>query len=58
MKVIYKLKNENNTQYLNPINTLNFQNDSKIFLSGTRDGLLKVYDPRIPEKCILKVGKF
>ena len=45
-KISFRIENEAKKDYLNTINTLNFQHESNIFLSGTRDGYIKLYDPR------------
>ena len=48
MKSINKIQIENQkSNLLNTINTLNFQNkDENIFICGTRDGKLRLYDIR------------
>jgi len=33
---------------MNTINTLNFQVNANIFLTGTRDGYIRIYDIRDP----------
>lgn len=45
-KVDFRIENKGQKDYLNTINTLNYQHDSQVFLSGTRDGYIKIYDPR------------
>lgn len=55
MKINFRIENKKKSDYLNTINTLNFQNKSKIFLSGTRDGFIKIYDPRNNIKPVIQV---
>jgi len=43
---IFSIANKDGKTNLNTINSLNFQQDSYIFLSGTRDGFIKLYDVR------------
>ena len=49
---LFSIANKDGKSTLNTINSLNFQKDSHIFLSGTRDGYIRLYDirtnPKIP----------
>ena len=57
MKISFRIENNANKDYLNTINTLNYQHQSQVFLSGTRDGFIKIYDPRDNLKPVIKVFK-
>lgn len=56
MKIAFRISNPPSLDYLNTINTLSFQHGSHIFLSGTRDGYVKLYDPRTNHTPVLKVS--
>lgn len=43
---MFNIVNKDGKATLNTINSLNFQSDSTVFLSGTRDGFIKLYDVR------------
>jgi len=58
MKINFRIENNANKDYLNTINTLNYQHQSQVFLSGTRDGFIKLYDPKCGIKPVMKVKKF
>lgn len=56
---IFSIANKDGKATLNTINSLNFQQDSYLFLSGTRDGFIKLYDVRSnPVKPIQEVRQF
>lgn len=54
MNYINKIEHNTDDQknFLNTINTLCFQNNSDLFLCGTRDGCLRIYDPRATSSSI------
>ena len=57
LKINFRIENTANKDYLNTINTLSYQHESQVFLSGTRDGFIKIYDPRSTTKPVIKVNK-
>ncbi len=56
MCTIFKIEHKSGKDYLNTINTLNFKLDNTVFLSGTRDGYLQLYDMRDTKKEIFSVS--
>ena len=57
MSTIFKIEHKSGKDYLNTINTLSFKIDSTVFLSGTRDGYLQLYDMRDTRKEIFSVNE-
>ena len=46
MNVAFKIQHRVENNMLNTINTLNFKNEDNTFLSGTRDGFVRIFDLR------------
>jgi len=54
-KVLFKIQNPVDSQFLNTINALSFSHRScDTFLSGSRDGYVKLHDFRTPETSVLR----
>jgi len=46
MNIAFKIKHRVENNMLNTINTVNFRNSDNIFLTGTRDGFVRIFDIR------------
>src|SRR5690606_7923671 len=56
-KVVFRISHNpsNNRNILNSVNSLNFANqNSNVFVSGCRDGYVRLYDKRTDKKCIME----
>ena len=56
-KPIMKIQSPVRSDFLNTVNTVKFMGDTKVFLSGTRDGFIRFYDLRASDNPQFKVEK-